>query len=106
MSFEQYPWLILNMFFLGFITFCYRYSFISSHGKRIAEKIPPRFLALLGPAVFTSIIANNILSNQNNPTEFQQKLVVAGASLVVAYFTKNVVATLIFGLLLLHFLQN
>lgn len=103
---EQYPAIILNMCLLGFITFCYRYSFISRQGKKIAEKIPPNFLALLGPAVFTSIIANNILSNQSNPLEFKQKIFVVFAAFFVAYLTKNVVATLAFGLGLLYCLQN
>lgn len=106
MTIDQYPWLIFNMVLLGAITFCYRYSFISSQGKKIAQRIPPQFLMLLGPAVFTSIIANNIFSYHDNPTEFQQKVLVATAALVVAYFTRNVVATMVFGLVLLHYLQN
>lgn len=103
---DQYPQIIAGMFFLGAITFAYRYSFISQQGKKLAENIPPKFLALLGPAVFASIISNNILSHQEDPLQFKNKILVALASLVVAYFSKNVVATLVFGLVLLNILQS
>jgi len=102
----QYPQIILGMVFLGLITFSYRYSFVSRHGKKLAQKIPPKFLALLGPAVFASIITNNILSHQGDFQQFKNKILVALTSLIVAYFTKNVVVTLVFGLVLLNFIQN
>lgn len=102
---EQIPKLLLGMMALGLITFCYRYSFISSAGRRIGEKIPTKLLALLGPAVFTAIITNNILSYQNQPQEFQNKIVAATASLMVAYFTRNVVVTLVFGLIFLNWIS-
>ena len=103
---DQYPYLISGMIALGLITFSYRYSFISTWGRKVGAKIPTNLLALLGPAVFTVIITNNILSYQNQPTEFQNKIVVAGLALVVAYFTKSVIGTVLFGLVLLHFLSN
>ena len=100
------PMTLFALFILGLITFFYRYSFISSQGRKFAEKISPTFLRLLAPATFSAIIANNILGSQSNPTEFEQKILVASLALVVAYFTKSVTATLIFGLGLLYVLQN
>jgi branched-subunit amino acid transport protein len=97
--------MIASIFLLGLITYSYRYSFISARGKEIAKRIPQNLLRLLAPATFSAIIANSLLSGQNNPKELSQKLIVAGLSLAVAYLTKNIIATIIFGLILLHFLQ-
>ncbi len=105
-SSDQYLSMIVGMICLGIITFCYRYSFISDQGKKFAQKIPENFLALLGPAVFSAIISNNILSQPSTPQEFRNKILVAVAALVVAYLTKNVLVTLLFGLALLHFVQT
>lgn len=98
--------LVAAIFALGIITFFYRYSFISPQGKQIAEKIPVKLLSLLAPATFSAIIANHFLAHQSNPHELQLKVIVAVLSILVAYFTKNAVATLAFGLTLLHFLQT
>lgn len=97
---------LFSIFLLGAITFLYRYSFINSYGRRIAEKIPQEFLKLLAPATFTAIVTNNLLSSQANPAEFQQKLIVAIISMPVAFLTKSMVATVVFGLGLLYLLQN
>ncbi|HRO66855.1 MAG TPA: AzlD domain-containing protein [Pseudobdellovibrionaceae bacterium] len=98
--------LVFSIFLLGAITFCYRFSFVHPKGRQLAEKIPPGFLALLGPATFSAIIANNLLASQSDPAELQRKIVTALLALAVAYFTKSVVATLIFGLGLLACLQH
>lgn len=97
---------VIAIFLLGLITFLYRYSFVSSMGRRIAEKIPQDFLKLLAPATFTAIVVNNLLASQGNPIEFRQKILVAGISLPVAYFTKSMVTTVLFGLGLLYLIQN
>lgn len=97
--------LLFSIFLLGFITFCYRFSFVHPKGRRLAEKIPPEFLALLGPATFSAIIANNLLASQSDPAEFQRKAVVALLALGVAFFTKSIIATLASGLGLLALLQ-
>lgn len=98
--------MIIAVFILGAITFCYRFSFISSQGRSVAEKIPTRLLNLLAPASFAAIIMNNLLSSQKDPVLFQQKLIVAGASIVFAYFTRNLIGTLVFGLVALYVLRN
>lgn len=97
---------LFAIFLLGAITFLYRYSFINSYGRKVAERIPQEFLKLLAPATFTAIVANNLLSSQGNPTEFQQKLIVALISMPIALLTKSMVATVVFGLTLLYVLQN
>jgi branched-subunit amino acid transport protein len=98
--------LILSMILLGAITYLYRYSFISGPGRKIAEKIPEKFLLLLAPTAFSAIIANNMLAQHPGPEELRQKTLVAALSVVVAYFSRSVLATVLFGLGLLYILQN
>lgn len=98
--------LLLAMLLLGLITFLYRYSFISGPGRKIAEKIPEKFLLLLAPTAFSAIIANNMLSQHSGPEELRQKSMVAACSVLVAYFSRSVLATVLFGLGLLYILQN
>lgn len=98
--------IVIAAIILGIITYLYRFSFISAKGKKFAEKIPPQFLMLLAPATFSAIIANNILSHQANPQELKQKIIVAALALPVAYLTKNIIVTLVFGLGLLYVIQN
>lgn len=98
--------LFFSILLLGLITFLYRYSFISSTGKSIAQKIPSSFLALLAPATFAAIIANSIGSQAGEPSELKRKVLVAILSLFVAYGTKSIIVTLSFGLILLYLLQN
>lgn len=97
--------LIFAVLLLGSITFCYRFSFISSPGRAIAEKIPVRLLNLLAPASFAAIIMNNLLSSQKDPVLFKQKLLVAGFSIVFAYFTRQLIGTLVFGLVALYLIR-
>ncbi|HVK61851.1 MAG TPA: AzlD domain-containing protein [Bdellovibrionales bacterium] len=98
--------IVIAMLLLGGITFAYRYSFISSHGRKFAARIPEGLLKLLAPATFTAIIANSILSAQSDPQVLKQKLVVAGCSVIVAFVTKSIIATLAFGLILLYLIQH
>lgn len=103
---SQNGMLVFAIFLLGAITFCYRFSFVHPRGRRLAQKIPREFLALLAPATFSAIIANNLLSSQASAEEFHQKIAVAFLALIVAYFTRSIIATLVFGLGLLAFLQS
>lgn len=98
--------IIISMLLLGSITFFYRYAFISSQGKKWADKIPAHFLQLLAPATFAAIIINSLLAAQSNPPVFRARLIVAVTSLIVAHWTKNILATLVFGLSLLYFLTS
>lgn len=98
--------LLLAFLILGLITFLYRYSFISSVGQKVSNRIPREFLQFLAPATFTSIIVNNILAYRSDGTNFKKILIVAVLSAGVAYKTKNIIATLLFGLGLLYILQN
>lgn len=98
--------MLLAFVLLGGITYLYRYSFISSRGRAIAEKIPVEFLRLLAPATFTAIVVNSLLASQGNPKEFQQKILVTLLALIVAAITRSIVATLLFGLGLLYLLQS
>ncbi len=99
-------WTLFAMILLGAITFCYRFSFISSWGKKWADRIPADFLRLLAPATFTAIVVNNIVSQPAEPAEFRLKILVSLLSMVVAYWTRSILMTLLFGLILLYLLQN
>jgi branched-subunit amino acid transport protein len=98
--------IVLSISFLSIITFIYRYSFISDQGRDIAAKIPQEFLRLLAPATFAAIIANNLVSHQSDTYDLKLKSIVAVLSLLIAYKTKSIMATLSFGLILLFILQN
>ena len=98
--------IVFSMFILGAITFFYRYAFLTSQGKKWADKIPANFLQLLAPATFAAIIINSLLVTQNNPPVFKARLIVAVTSVIVAHWTKNILATLVFGLSLLYFLTS
>lgn len=98
--------IVLAMLLLGAITYFYRFSFLSHTGARVAEKIPPRLLKLLGPATFTAIIANNLSLSKATPETFHNQLIVTAFALIVAHQTKSILATLIFGLLALYVLQS
>lgn len=98
--------IIVAMCLLGTITFFYRFAFISERGKKLADKVPTGFLQLLAPATFAAIIINSILSTQHDPNVLKPRLIVALTSLIVAHWTKNILATLVFGLSLLYFLTS
>jgi branched-subunit amino acid transport protein len=91
---------------LGLVTFLYRFSFISAPGRKIASKIPPALLQLLGPTAFTAIMVNNLLSQPVSPAEFRQRGLVMALALPVAYFSRSMLVTVLFGLGLLYFLQH
>lgn len=95
----------LSILLLGSITFCYRYSFISTHGRGLAEKIPIRLLNLLAPASFAAIIVNNLLHSGGDETLFKQKLLAAAIALAFAYWTRSVIFTFLFGLVVLYVIR-
>ncbi len=72
----------------------------------MGAKIPVSFLQLLAPATFAQIIFNGILSAKSNPEVLQARSIVALLSLVVAYFTESILATLVFGLTLLYVMNQ
>ena len=98
--------ILAAMFVLGGVTFFYRYAFISSFGKKWSEKVPSRFLQLLAPATFAAIVMNSLISSGSDSNVFKPRLIVALTSLIVAHWTKNILATLVFGLSLLYFLTS
>jgi branched-subunit amino acid transport protein len=98
--------IILSILILGSITFFYRFAFFSSFGKKWADLIPTRFLQLLAPATFAAIIMNSLLIAQTNTPAFRARLIVGLTSLILAHWTKNILATLVFGLSFLYFLTS
>ncbi len=98
--------IIFAIFLLGTITFFYRYSFVSTAGKKVAAKIPVKFLQLLAPATFATIIFNGLMASKANPEVFKERAVVSILSLFVAYWTESILATMIFGLSLLYLINH
>ncbi|MFN7905417.1 MAG: AzlD domain-containing protein [Pseudobdellovibrionaceae bacterium] len=96
---------VLAIILLGMITLFYRFSFINKHGAKFADKIPTQLLKFLGPATFSAIVANNLIATNSTPQIFKIKIAVAALSLIVAYVSKSILITLVFGLGLLSALQ-
>lgn len=95
--------IVIAMLILGGLTFFYRYAFISSIGKRWADRIPTSLLQLLAPATFAAIIFNNLVFSHPESTPMQPRLIVAALALILAYWTESILVTLIFGLTTLYF---
>lgn len=91
---------------LGAITYMYRFSFINRKGRQIAERIPQSFLNLLAPATFAAIVASNLATHKGTAYELQLKIAVLVLSIFVAAFTRSIMATLAFGLILLYALKT
>lgn len=98
--------ILAAMILLGAVTFFYRFAFMSPLGQKWADRVPSRFLQLLAPATFAAIVINSLISAQNTADALRPRLIVALTSLAVAYWTKNILATLVFGLSLLYFLTS
>lgn len=94
--------MLLAIGLLGLITFLYRFSFLSDRGGQLSNRLPQEFLRLLAPATFAAIITNNIISHPENAQDLRNKTITAALSLVVAYATKNIIVTVIFGLAVLY----
>ena len=103
------PWLLLaTMAGCGLLTFLIRLSFISG-GRHLA--LGPRFQALLRYvplAVLSALIAPEILVRHGvlDPGPSNPRLWAGAAAVLVAYFSRNVLATIASGMLVLWLVQR
>ena len=98
-------WLV--MFFGGLITFGIRFSFIYLFGRFEIPQSMRRALYYVPPAVLSAIIFPEVfLPNQQLDVSFGNHRLLAGlAAVIVAYFTKNTLLTILAGMVALILLQ-
>ena len=98
-------WLVL--FFGGLLTFGMRFSFIYLFGKFEVPETMRRALHYVPPAVLSAIIFPEVfLSNQRLDLSPGNHRLLAGlVAVVVAYFTKNTLITILAGMIALVLLQ-
>ena len=97
----------LTMLIVGLLTYATRLSFILIFGQR---DIPTRFrqaLRFVPPAVMTAIIFSEILIRDGtlNLSLSNEWLLAGTAAAIVAWFSKNVVATIVAGMAVLVLLE-
>ena len=103
------PWLLLaTMTGCGLMTFAIRFSFISG-GRHLT--LSPRFQKLLRyvpPAVLSALIAPEILIRQGafDPSLDNPRLWAGAVAVLVALFTRNVLATIAAGMTALWLAQH
>ena len=103
------PWILLAaMGGCGLLTFLIRFSFISG-GQHLA--LSPRFQTLLRyvpSAVLTALIAPEILIRHGvfDPGPANPRLWAGAAAVLVAFLSRNVLATIASGMLVLWLVQR
>jgi branched-subunit amino acid transport protein len=98
-------WLV--MIFGGLITFGMRFSFIYLFGKFEVPEMMRRALHYVPPAVLSAIVFPEVfLSNQQLDLSLGNHRLLAGlVAILVAYFTKNTLITILAGMIALVLLQ-
>jgi branched-subunit amino acid transport protein len=98
-------WLV--MFFGGLLTFGMRFSFIYLFGKFEVPETMRRALHYVPPAVLSAIIFPEVfLPDQHLDFSLNNHRLLAGLmAVVVAYFTKNTLITILAGMIALVLLQ-
>jgi branched-subunit amino acid transport protein len=98
-------WLV--MVFGGLITFGMRFSFIYLFGKFEVPEVMKHALHYVPPAVLSAIIFPEVfLPNQQLDFSLNNHRLLAGLmAVVVAYFTKNTLITILAGMIALVLLQ-
>lgn len=97
----------LTMIAIGLATFTIRLSFISLFGAMEIPDLVRRALRFVPPAVLTAIIIPELLmpTGTINLSPGNDRLVAGLLAAVVAWRTKNVVLTILVGMLILYLLQ-
>lgn len=97
----------LTMIAIGLATFTIRLSFISLFGAMEIPDMVRRALRFVPPAVLTAIIIPELLmpTGTINLSPGNDRLVAGLLAAVVAWRTKNVVLTILAGMLILYLLQ-
>ena len=98
-------WLVIII--AGLLTFGIRLSFIYLHGKVSMPETLQRALRFVPPAVFTAIFLPELLITDGmlNITLGNGRLIAGTLAIVVAWRTRNVILTILVGMLTLWILQ-
>ena len=91
----------------GLLTFAMRYSFIYLFGRLQLPEALRRLLRFVPPAVFAAIVAPELLLHSGGlDLSFANQRLIAGAlAVLVAWWTKNTLVTIVAGMALLVVLQ-
>jgi branched-subunit amino acid transport protein len=95
----------LTMFLAGLLTFLTRLSFIALWGRWTPPEWLRRSLHYVPPAVLTAIIFPELLMRQGAFAPFNPRLLAGLVAALVAWRTKNIVWTILAGMVLLLLLQ-
>jgi branched-subunit amino acid transport protein len=98
----------LTMLLAGLVTFAIRLSFIWIVGQRSVPPLLRRALRLVPPAVLTGIIFPEVFmpAGQLDISFGNARLLAAVLAVLIAWRTRNVVLTIIVGMLSLWLLQG
>jgi branched-subunit amino acid transport protein len=97
----------LAMLGLGILTFLIRFSFIALLERWQAPPIVQRALRFVPVAVLTAIIIPELMlrDGQLNPSPFNPRLLAGMVAVLVAWKTKNVIWTIVVGMIVFWLLQ-
>jgi branched-subunit amino acid transport protein len=97
----------LTIIIAGLLTYATRLSFIYLHGKVSIPDTLKRALRFVPPAVFTAIFLPELLVTEGmlNVSLGNGRLIAGLLAIVVAWRTKNVILTIVVGMLTLWVLQ-
>lgn len=98
-------WLVIII--AGLLTYGIRLSFIFLHGKVSMPETLQRALRFVPPAVFTAIFLPELMITDGalNVTLENERLIAGSLAIVVAWRTKNVILTIVVGMLTLWISQ-
>jgi branched-subunit amino acid transport protein len=97
----------LTIIIAGLLTYATRLSFIYLHGKVSMPDTLKRALRFVPPAVFTAIFLPELLVTEGmlNVSLGNGRLIAGLLAIIVAWRTKNVILTIVVGMLTLWVLQ-
>jgi branched-subunit amino acid transport protein len=97
----------LTIIIAGLLTYATRLSFIYLHGKVSIPDTLKRALRFVPPAVFTAIFLPELLVTEGmlNVSLGNGRLIAGLLAIIVAWRTKNVILTIVVGMLTLWVLQ-
>ena len=97
----------LTIIFAGLLTYATRLSFIYLHGDVSMPDTLKRALRFVPPAVFTAIFLPELLVTDGmlNVSLGNGRLIAGFMAIIVAWRTKNVILTIVVGMLTLWVLQ-
>ncbi len=98
----------LTMFVGGLITFGMRFSLIYLFGKFEIPEYLRRALHYIPPAVFSAIIFPELFLNEGalDLSLANAKLLAGLLAIIVAWFSRNTLLTILLGMAALFFFQN